>query len=239
MTPQPFIFCSAIADPAARATCFGGSCERVPRLSIIVVSGALSSAGTSSAGPTHVWEAPYVHEADATASGIGWDPARADADSHEPEATSRAISELRRVSGLTWEQLGQLFEVSRRSIHFWASGKRLNAGNEARLMRVLAAVRDTDRGDSRSNRAALFEATAGTTPFDLLVSQRFAEARALLGKGIGRRAPEPAELSQKAKDARKPLRPEELVDAKHDRVHSDRGRARSARAVRSKRRGST
>ena len=33
-----------------------------------------------------------------------------------------AIGELRRLSGLTWDQLARLFNVSRRSLHFWASG---------------------------------------------------------------------------------------------------------------------
>ena len=34
-----------------------------------------------------------------------------------------AIAELRRLSGLTWDQLARLFNVSRRALHFWASGK--------------------------------------------------------------------------------------------------------------------
>ena len=33
-----------------------------------------------------------------------------------------AIAELRRVSGLTWDQLARLVGVSRRTLHFWASG---------------------------------------------------------------------------------------------------------------------
>jgi hypothetical protein len=45
------------------------------------------------------------------------------------------------------------------------------------------------------------------------------------------------ELSAEAKAARKPLPPEELFDAKQDRVHRETGRARAARTVRNKRRG--
>lgn len=44
------------------------------------------------------------------------------------------------------------------------------------------------------------------------------------------------ELSAEAKAARTPLRPEELVEALHDRVHRDPGRARAARTVRNSRR---
>lgn len=43
------------------------------------------------------------------------------------------------------------------------------------------------------------------------------------------------ELSAAAKATRKPLPPEDLIDARHDRVHRDRGRFRAARTVRIKR----
>jgi len=207
-------------------------------VSVIVVSGALSICGTSSAEPTKVWEAPYVHEADATASGPGWELTERQAE-QEPEATRKAVSDLRRISGLTWEQIGQLFEVSRRSVHFWASGKPLNSTNEERLLRVLDVLRDADRGSARATRAALLDASDGTTPFDMLVAQRFEEARAALGPGPGRIAPALAELSAAAKAERKPLPPEELFDAKSERVHREPGRARAARTVRNKRRGSS
>ena len=57
-----------------------------------------------------------------------------------PERTRRAISELRRISGLTWHQPGQLLGMSRRSVHYWASGKPLNAGNQERLTRVFSTL---------------------------------------------------------------------------------------------------
>jgi len=164
--------------------------ERLPRLSVIVVSGALAVSGTSSAEPNRVWEAPYVHEYDATASGEGWvEPEREGAE-QQHEATREAVSELRRISGLTWEQLGQLFAVSRRSVHFWASGKPLNAENETRLLQVLDIVRTADRGDAGSTRSALLDVHDGISAFDLLVEERFAEARARLGVGAGRPRPE-------------------------------------------------
>jgi len=237
MNLQTCTFGSSNGDTTGTSS--GGMCERVPRLPVIVVSGALFVSGTSSAAQTRLWDTPYVHEADATASTLGWEIQDVDVESSASEPTRSAISELRRISGLTWEQLGQLFEVSRRSVHFWASGNPLNASNEERLLRVLDVVREGNRGDARSTRAALLEVTDGATPFDLLVSQRFDEARAVLGRGGAPPAPQLAELSAEAQRARMPLAPEELVDAKHDRVHRDPGRARAARAVRNKRRGST
>jgi DNA-binding transcriptional regulator YiaG len=235
MTPLPHVFATARADVIPAATGFGGIRERVPPLSVIVVSGALSVSGTSSAEPTRLWEAPYVHESEATASGLAWEElAETTADT---DTTRQAISALRRISGLTWEQIGELFDVSRRSVHFWASGKPLNAGNEQRLMRVLDVVRAADRCDARSTRTALFEIQDGTTAFALLAAERFEEARAILGTGATRTRPALAELSATAKAARKPLPPEDLVDTQHDRVHRDRGRSRAARTVRNKRRG--
>ena len=237
MTLKPHVFETARADAIAVTTGFGGIRECVPPLLVIVVSGALSVSGTSSAEPARLWEAPYVHESEATASGLGWEQDAETPD--DAETTRQAISELRRISGLTWKQLGELFDVSRRSVHFWASGKPLNADNEQRLMQVLDVVRAAGRGDSRSTRAALFEVKEGTTAFALLTAERFEEARAILDVGAARPRPAFAELSAAAKAARKPLPPEDLVDAQHDRVHRDRGRARAARTVRNKRRGTT
>jgi DNA-binding transcriptional regulator YiaG len=213
--------------------------ERLPRLSVIIVSGTLAVSGTSSAEPNRVWEAPYVHEYDATASGEGWvEPEREGANQHH-EVTREAVSELRRISGLTWEQLGQLFAVSRRSVHFWASGKPLNAENEMRVLQVLDIVRTADRGDARSTRSALLDVHDGSSAFDLLLEEQFDDARARLGVGVGRPLAVLGELSAEAKAARAPLRPEELVEAQHDRVHRDPGRARAARTVRNSRRGTT
>jgi DNA-binding transcriptional regulator YiaG len=221
------------ADTAATGFCYIG--ERMPQLSVIIISGPLSVFGTSSAEPDRLWGAPYVHASESTASGLGWEQ-HAEA-SGDAETTRQAISELRRISGLTWEQLGELFDVSRRSVHFWASGKPLNAGNEQRLMQVLDVVRAAERGDAQTTRAALFEVKEGTTAFALLAAARFDKARAMLGAGGARPRPTLAELSTAAKAARKPLPPEDLVGAQHDRVHRDRGRARAARTARNKRRG--
>ena len=205
--------------------------------SVIVVSGALSTAGTSSAGPTTIWEAPYIHNVDTTVSGSNWSLSESRT-ANRPQATRKAVSELRRISGLTWEQLGQLLGVSRRSIHFWASGKPLNASNERRLMRVLDIVRVADRGSARSTRAAMMDASQGTSAFDMLAAQRFDDARFVLGQGRARFVPALAGLSEEAKAARRPLPPEELYDAKSERVHREPGRARAARTARDTRRES-
>ena len=154
------------------------------------------------------------------------------------EFTSDAIAEFRRTSGLTWEQIGRLFGVSQRSVHFWASGKPMSADEEQHLVQVLDIARQADRGDAQSNLAALFKGSADGTPFDLLASQRFEEARARLGRGPGHRRVTLRPLDAKAATERLPLPPEALIDAMNDRGHRDVGRGRAARTVRTVRRES-
>lgn len=223
----------ATATVTATATSFCGIRERVSPLLLIVASGTLSASGTSSAEPARVWE--NIHQDETTTSGLS--SQRFVEATEGADTTRQAVSALRRISGLTWEQLGELFAVSRRSVHFWASGKPLNASNEQRLMQVLDVVRAADRGDVRSNRAALFEVREGTTAFALLTAKQFKKARAILGSGATRPRPALVKLSAESEAARKPLPPKDLVGAQHDRVHRDRGRARAARTVRNKRRG--
>lgn len=207
-----------------------------PSLSVIMASGALSIAGTSSAEPTAIWGEPYTRESDPTASGPSRDAVATQMEI-ETEVTRKAVSELRRISGLTWEQLAELFGVSRRSVHFWASGRPLNAVNHQRLMRVLDVVRHADRGTARGTREALLAARGGGTAFGMLADQRFWEARTALGRGRSRLVPTLTPLSEAARTARKPLPPDELHDAMSDRVHQETGRGRAARTARGQRRG--
>lgn len=143
-----------------------------------------------------------------------------------------AIGELRRLSGLTWDQLARLFGVSRRSLHFWASGKPMAPSNEEHLQRVLAVVRKIDRGAAAANRALLLGVREdGSIPFDLLVGRDYERVPALLGPGNARRVP-PARLSEQARAARAPRPPEDLVGALPDRIHREPGASRAAKSVR-------
>jgi DNA-binding transcriptional regulator YiaG len=143
-----------------------------------------------------------------------------------------AIGELRRLSGLTWDQLARIFSVSRRSLHFWASGKPMAPSNEEHLQRVLAVVRKIDRGSASANRAALLAGREnGLLPFDLLVAKEYDRVGSLLGEGEARRAPL-SKLSREARAARAPRPPEELVGALQDSIHRDSGAFRAARSVR-------
>jgi transcriptional regulator with XRE-family HTH domain len=149
----------------------------------------------------------------------------------EETKTSSAILELRRLSGLTWEQLANLFDVTRRTLHFWASGKPVNGPNEERLRRVLAALRSTDRGTAAGNRSLLLQERGGAVPFDLLARGEYGAFIRLVTAGPGRHDTKPTPLSRNARKARKPAPPDQLVGALQDGVHAGTGKARPGRAV--------
>lgn len=192
--------------------------------------------GTSSEGPKRRWE--NGARAIATISGVlpqsESSPEGQSAESTSSPGTQQALAELRRFSGLTWAQLGELLGVARRSVHFWASGKPMNADNERRLMGALDVIRRADRGDARATRTALLEVRGGMSAFGLLAEERFAEAAAFLGPGHQRRRVVLAPLDDKAHAARRPPPPASLVDARHEKIHRDPGPARAARTSRGK-----
>ena len=152
------------------------------------------------------------------------------------ESSAGAIAELRRVSGFTWDQLARLFGVTRRSLHFWASGKAMTVENQEHLQQLLATIRKIDRGSAATNRAALMGVLRdGTVPFVLLVEGKFTLVVSMIGEGTGRPACRPLALSDSARAARKPRPPHELVDALHDRVHVEKGKLLSSTPIRTKR----
>lgn len=47
-------------------------------------------------------------------------------------------------SGLTWDQLGKVFGVSRRAVHMWATGGRLNQANAQHVRAFAAVIREVE-----------------------------------------------------------------------------------------------
>ena len=95
------------------------------------------------------------------------------------ETSGGTLLEIRRRSGLTWEELGYLFNVSRRSVHHWASGKTVSAKHDRLIRQMLAAIRHLDRGEAARTRALLLTTDAkGIAALDLLKAGLFEEATA-------------------------------------------------------------
>ena len=155
---------------------------------------------------------------------------------HVPaESTAEAIMEVRRRSGLTWEELGDLFDVSRRSVHHWANGKPVTANHDRTIRRMLAAVRHLDQGDQVGTRALLLavDQTMGGSTLDLLKDGRFDEA---MGRVAGVPAPGPHRIlhSRVARDAHRPKAPALLLGAEQQRPDVP-AKARAVRAMRTPR----
>jgi len=109
------------------------------------------------------------------------------------------VHELRRISGLTWAQIAEVFDVSARAPYHWASGKTVSAENHERLGRVVTALRFIDRGSADENRNLLLgSARLGQTYLDLLCSGEYELVRKLAGNGAGRPSFGPV-LTQDAK----------------------------------------
>ncbi len=141
-----------------------------------------------------------------------------------PEKVGAEIFEIRRLSGLTWEELATIFDVSRRSLHHWANGKSISAANEVRVRRLLSTLRRIDRGEARRNRALLTSPhPEGGLVIDALRRGEFEAVERLIQPGAGRPSPV-GRLAAGASAARRPPSPAVLVDARHDDGPVTRGR---------------
>ena len=136
-----------------------------------------------------------------------------------------ALTELRLLTGLTWDQIASLFEVSRRAVHFWANGKPLAAAHQEHLERSLSCMKAADKGNAPVNRQALFAAdTSGVAPFDLLVRKQYPEFVTAMGLHCGQktniRRNVPVELE------RRPASPHLMAGAIEESAHRDAGPAK-------------
>jgi DNA-binding transcriptional regulator YiaG len=161
------------------------------------------------------------------------------ASTSSPESTQKALSELRRLSGLTWDQLAKLFNVSRRSLHFWASGQPLSRFNEEHLNRLLGTIRYIDRGSASLNRSLLLRPDGNGNPlFDLLVAVKYEEFKQIVGSGNAPQKVELGALSEEERRMRMPLPPDVLANPLSDVSYRQTGRSKPARAARSRKNSS-
>jgi transcriptional regulator with XRE-family HTH domain len=143
----------------------------------------------------------------------------------QPSSDGEAILEIRRLSGLTWQELADILGVRRRTLHLWANRRPINAANEHRLQRLLGAMRRLDRGEASRNRSLLLARRAGDVSiFDLLSEGRFDDAVATAGVGQGRQQRPTTPLAPDAVEARRPMPLGQLMGALQDPVHQSVGR---------------
>jgi len=87
------------------------------------------------------------------------------------------VLEIRFLSGLTWAEVGELFGVSRRSVHNWANGETLKPENVILIREALRAIRTLHRLSSAETRIALLAPLpTGRRGLDLLRARLWPEA---------------------------------------------------------------
>ena len=112
----------------------------------------------------------------------------------QSRADREEVCWVKEHAGLTWDQLGKVFGVSRRAVHLWSNGARLNEPNARRLRQFAALVRR-------------LEADLGTAARPEMVRSRLIDSEGLsLGDRLRRER-----SSGAAWDAA--VRPERLVGA--------------------------
>ncbi len=138
------------------------------------------------------------------------------------------IAELRIRAGLTYDEIGRLLGVDRRSVHFWVSGRAPETERAAQLASVLATIRYIDRGDTEATRRLLDSRGAdGRCALELLRDGDHESARRLIGRGHGvRPAISPSSFSKSLIDAHRPPRPENLLGGRDEPIDDkvERGR---------------
>ena len=150
------------------------------------------------------------------------------------QTTAKIILEIRRSSGLTWEQLAEIFNVSRRSVHHWANGKTLSAKHERHLRQTLAVIRQIDEGSQSAARHRLLTVEdSGLSIYDLLVNHHFSEALQYVQAASLKAAAgySRSTLSRHEEWVRRPTPPALLLDADHSRPDLPISKARLARSV--------
>jgi transcriptional regulator with XRE-family HTH domain len=96
-------------------------------------------------------------------------------DSEKAISLKDCVLDLKRLSGLTWEELGKIFGVSRRSVHNWALGERLTEENAAKVRLALANVRKLF-DSSPAKTAGILRGMRGETPlFEALLSAKLTD----------------------------------------------------------------
>ena len=108
-------------------------------------------------------------------------------------AAQRMVAELRRLSGLTNEEIAPLMGVSRRSLQAWIAGDSISARKETRLRALLDTIRILAADTAPATRERLLDRSASSIrAYDLLAEERY---EAAIDVATGRRRQQP-ELTQ-------------------------------------------
>jgi DNA-binding XRE family transcriptional regulator len=136
---------------------------------------------------------------------------------------AKDLKELRLRTALTWDQLAEIFGVTRRSLHAWVNGGAMRPEYSQKLALALRFARHIDQGLPSLTKAALFvEPPNGQVPFKALIRGNFAAAMdgirtvSSLNSRNSSFSPLPPPI------LRLGARPDDLVDVNHAPIEPDR-----------------
>lgn len=111
------------------------------------------------------------------------------------------VRDLHAKSGLTWEQLGRLLGVSRRAVHLWAAGGRVNSRHLELLAQLRGVIDNLPAENASQRRMLIFQARqAEPSIFDTFLRQHTGEEGVVAGT---------------------PFYPDQLLGARYDEVEGE------------------
>lgn len=117
------------------------------------------------------------------------------------QSTATIVRDLHTKSGLTWEQLGRLLGVSRRAVHLWAAGGRVNSRHLELLAQLRGIIDNLPAGNAFQRRTLIFQARqAEPSIFDAFLRQHASEEGVVAGT---------------------PFSPDQLLGTRYDEVEGD------------------
>ena len=165
----------------------------LPTRKFIATSGLILALTLGSSPPqvgqVHLQLAPLVDQTSGfVAGGSEVQQAVVRGEGKQNDTVARTTSELIRAahdtSGLTWDQISGLFDVSRRAVHHWASGGRVTA-RHTEMIAAFARLVDSAPGESAEMRRTwLFSAEPGQpSPIEALLASYRLERTPVVGSG--------------------------------------------------------
>ena len=105
----------------------------------------------------------------------------------EVYSPSELVQSVRRLGGMTWAQVAEIFDVSLRAVFDWAAGKTVAGQHHRHLGNVFATLEYIDRGSAEENINLLMGTNQdGKTCFELLKIDQCDSVRDIAGEGVKR-----------------------------------------------------
>jgi transcriptional regulator with XRE-family HTH domain len=160
-TSAPPFTSTAITPSEPQAESVIAKAARKAWLTGAILTGTLGTVAFSPQIPTREPVVVYWSGAEQLSEELQPAPADTNTETADRVDAGAAIRQLRDRSGLTWDQLARLFGVSRRAVHLWAAGGRMNSRNLEFLGLVERLVNNVPASTPEERRALLFSQDSG------------------------------------------------------------------------------